>query len=367
MNLIVAGVTVAPAEQQEFTMKTFRTIIITLSIAAGLLLVPTAANAADPDVSINSIYGSLSIVGDGGDNHVIVSTTPPDPWGRVTVRVAVVQEDGSIESELIDGFDGNISISLKGGDDRIVVTKSFADFRLWSHFPGDVRIRTGSGEDEVTMAFVEIAGDLDARTGTGDDDIDARNVEVAGDVNVRTEGGNRDVVEFRSSRIDGGFKVRAGGAGRVKIVASRTVVSGTAVFGDFTSGYDIIADYARFSRIGVYTGGSDDFVQLLDGHLGTDPEIRTYSGDDEIRVGAAYDGEVSIDASEGNDRAQIGNTAGGLDVQMGMGDDRTVIWNLPILTSDRFDGGTGFDTMVIQSDVSGPTTGAINYEEVTLR
>jgi len=147
--------------------------------------------------------GTLVIRGDDLSNGVEV--TQGAEAGQFVVTGLNVGGATTVNGQAavtVAGVTGDVIIDLRGGDDQVVVGDGVA-------VPRDLRVRTGLGNDTVTLADVTVGEDLTVETGLGNDTVSVADVMVGGDSRVETGGGN-DTVQITDSLFSRELRVILG-------------------------------------------------------------------------------------------------------------------------------------------------------------
>ncbi len=323
---------------------------------------PTPASAAINGLNVNVAGGSLTIIGNGGDNSVEVVPLDDGTGTDTHVPGAFTIYSGGEVME-VTGVTKDIKIFLKGGNDAASVGGVEWDgdgswFGTTGIISGDIRIFGDSGNDDLQV-FGMTADDILMKGGSGDDGLGINAVNMD-DVIVRGQGGEDWYYGewVTADRLD--VNIAAGGGG-------------------------ISLDLSSVNRLKLRAGAGDSHVRLGENDdLGTNPQINTANGEDSITLGSSgydwtfdafgpdaynneYAGKMRISTGSNDDRIDIyqfrsRSAVRQLDVRAGSGND-----NLDISYSlesesrsegGRVDGQSGDDTIDYNS---GPIPATVDF------
>jgi len=276
------------------------------------------------DVSAYVLNGAL-FVGEsagapGGQNGVQVVQVAPG-----TIRVKGLQADDGgtsrVNGHAYQDFAGvgSLFVNLGGGNDRVVVGGESTTTALDDVFvntdgsqvfnaygfdydkvivqhlttTGTVDIRTGPGNDSVTVGSSTIGNDdldsLTIHTGGGSDTVTLGNVAVAGNLAVFTSdatgtAANADRVYLQTVTAHNGLLVQAG-AGKDSLTAT-----------DVTSASDILFDL----------GAGNDTARLNSVRAGGDFNVTMDAGNDTLAVTYLRANRLTLDGGTGTDSLTTG-------------------------------------------------------------
>jgi hypothetical protein len=256
---------------------------------------------------------------------------------------------------------GNLVIDMKGGVDTVDVGTSNGTLAVG----GNVSIKTGQGDDDLTLIDTDIpsgnltidtsdgvdtlvidlfasvsgttvGGDVSIKTGMGNDDLDLQNADIIGNLSIGTSHGDDDVFVFVTA-VGGDATVDTSDGD------DEVLLSGLAPADNFTVGGDLT----------VETGKGDDQVDIDETVVGGDLEIATSWGLDTVEIDTTQvDGGTSIETSNDTDMIDIFDSIFGdgvgsdpFEVSAGSGDDRIDIDDSTITsgTTAEIKGGPGDD------------------------
>jgi len=188
----------------------------------------------------------------------------------------------------------------------------------------DIRIRLGSGDNNVTLSDITVADDLMIRTGAGDDAVTLTGVTVTGDTRIVT-GWGADDVDLGDSNFIGRVRVRTlAGADDVDL-------SGSSFDG----------------RVQIDTGWADDSLDVAGCTFATRVRARTSQGADSVNLlGSNFQGRFKLGTSWGSDSVTALDSVFGHKVMLNLGqaDDYLCLQDLEAGTGGKLDGGKGTDT-----------------------
>ena len=112
--------------------------------------------------------GDLSIVGDNNGNEINVEINVSGDVTVTGLNGTTVDDSQLVGSEVT----GDVSIDLRDGDNVLDLTSTT------NTFLEDVRIRTGSGADEITVEDIRASGGFVLSSGDGDDVVVVENLSL---------------------------------------------------------------------------------------------------------------------------------------------------------------------------------------------
>jgi len=163
------------------------------------------------NVTATIVDGNLSILGDDVANDIIVSQGQlPDGQLRITSGTNATTINGEVGPVILDGFTGDLFVSLQRGPDKLTVRNIT--------LPGDLTVQTGLGADTVTLSRVTVEGNTDIRTGVRADSVVIDDSTFNGSTTIKTKWGADKVNIDRSGSENG---VRSVFRGAVDIQLNR--------------------------------------------------------------------------------------------------------------------------------------------------
>ena len=236
-----------------------RSVRLVLLLAAALIASMTVTTPADAAsvVVIDGVRVSQDNTGDvtiegtaGADGPIVVSS---GPGGTLSTRIG----DGELAEEVLSADVRNLTISLRAGADSLSVD----DVGL----PGNLTISTGEDADTVVIDSVTVAGVATVQMGSA-------------------AGADIDVTYLIDSRFDNNLTVDGGSGFQAVIGRDGVQVGGALNILTDGGGSLVQIEDAVVSDLNVSGGGDADRIAFTNGHLGTDPTIRTRGGDDSVAI-----------------------------------------------------------------------------------
>jgi hypothetical protein len=342
------------------------------------------------DVTAEVVDGNLLLRGDQLSNQIELRAAA-DGTAAIEI-VGLPGEDGDLttingaSSYVFDGVTGDISASMRGGDDVIYIH----DLDL----PGDLNVRTGRGNDRVLVGGLpRDAGPIVAPL--PDEAVDEAfasadlvapgepvdivpilprpNVTIAGQARIVTGAGN-DAVVMGSLEVYDNMTINSGRHGdviRLGINELQVPTDGE-LLGDIAfveDGPPINLPLDVFGSLRINTGGGDDQAWLESVHVAQNMRVNLGGGSDIF----SYDwggvaGRISVDGGSGDDLVAlvhvaadtvrirtrggddgvglVGVNARRLNVHLGGGDDQMLLADTTASTA-RFHGGGGTDAFML--------------------
>jgi hypothetical protein len=302
------------------------------------------------DVSAVLSGATLFITGDGNANDVAIGQ---DDFGNITVQ----GNDGTSINLNSSGdpvaFAGvtNISVSLNGGDDRLIIGGE------------DEEVITEAEEHEEEDPQLSVAGWLSVATGTGNDDVRMSFTEVAKDVTIITDGGD-DAVDLG----------RGPGFGGEDHVEPNPTLVATAEAAEEEGHEDggPPSDVRIGGSLTIITCAGDDGVKVGFTDVQKNVTINSGLGNDDIVTGRGpvhnvhgpgeedvLDVAAASEAEEGHvgGRPADSHFGGVFTVLSGQGDDMVVIRNTDVGQSAFFLTDGGNDALALDNvGIGGCTT-----------
>lgn len=215
------------------------------------------------------------------------------------------------QSNLLDvhnvtGVTGNITINLKGGDDRVELGNLTP-----TSVPGNITIKGGSGDDDVATRDLEVGGSLTFLPGNGG--------------NLAA---NSELLIAVDSTIDGNVVIKSGASGQTVTAVS---LVGSQVAGKLDArairnrrlGVAIID--SSVGKLSVRGSGGVDRVHFKQADLGSNPFVSLGNGDDQSEMPGpvSWSGLYRHRDGGGDDWFWMADSAGlsRLNLSMGGGDD----------------------------------------------
>ena len=248
--------------------------------------------------------GTLTITGDSLSNEVAVEQTSE---GLRVKGLKGTRVNGAINGAVTFANPTQTNIQLKGGGDRLT---------LGGYQGGSVSVVMGSGNDQVTLAGINVPGDLVIDLGAGNDGLAA----ILGGVSNTTP-----------NIVDGNVNF-LGGAGNDRLIVNSLSNDGNLTL-DSGAGNDVVL---------LGEGGTDGTSSIL---LGT--------GNDIMAIGNRTSrGIFTLDAGAGDDLLGISGSqfAESATFNMGAGKDALLSQNNLFQINLTRAGGTGIDTLFSSSD-----------------
>lgn len=242
--------------------------------------------------------GNLTVTGDGSANGIIVFQL-----GEGQYRILGTNQGGSATRirqgnslanfQTVNGVNsvtGDITIDMRGGNDRVVFSNTPA-YGLVSNIPDDLTVRTGEGQDTVSLTRLRVGDDVLVDLGSQNDTF------IMNDTTVGKDDGatNHNLEIF-------------GQAGADDIII-------------FSSQSEVLVRGDVFINTGATT--EDDEVTLSDVHALDDLDVWTFGGGDDVFLSdCRIDDDLTIDTGDGNDDAVISrSSADVVFARMGLGNE----------------------------------------------
>jgi hypothetical protein len=273
-------------------------------------------------------YGNLQIITDAGDDLVDlgkVSTTESivintgDHNDAVNARL--VKTRGYFNTDSGNGHDSGafdtiraaeMNVDMHDGDDMLKIRRA--------KIATDLRIHTGTQNDEVRLEQVTARNDVDVETCQGEDRVFMRRVRAGNNVELDTGGD----VDFAS-------------------------------LGAVSARNDLLANL----------GAGDDTLIMNSVKALNHIEVQLEDGNDFARINRAKAHDVYVDTGDDGDKLLIRNTHAIADLHalMGNGDDKLKIEGSSAV-NPFFDGGNGYDTLVDRPNAFDEVAASINFEAI---
>ena len=116
------------------------------------------------DVTIAVKSGSLTINGDNGANEIAIVQTAPGSFTINGLNGESFKQKGQANTAgpvLVTGVTKNITVKLKGGDDKLAIT----GLGVGTPLAAKLTVKLGAGDDEVTLKNSQLTGALSINTG----------------------------------------------------------------------------------------------------------------------------------------------------------------------------------------------------------
>lgn len=230
----------------------------------------------DGNVTVQVVWGNLSIVGDRLDNAVEVHPAEIEgsyviaglPTGAATDGTATRPTliNGSQEPLTVRGVTGDVRVDLRAGNDSI----------LFGYPPGL----------DVLERPLSVPNNLSINDSGGADQITLRSLAVGKDLRITTLGGN-DWISTLGGMVGGNDRIEIVGG---KVGGNARIVTGA---GDDTvalTGLRVAGD------LGVSTSLGNDRVTLVNVDVTGDATITTSLGNDEVAIQAQIGGDLVVNA-----------------------------------------------------------------------
>jgi len=291
-------------------------------------------------------HGDLVLRGDNADNSV-----------------AILNDAGNL---VIRGSNGT---TINGSSDDFVAIMSATNIHddLWVNLRGgnntlslqnvqvgdDVHMRSGRGNDTITIADSHIDDNLLINTAKGNDTVVVQNLNVSEDIRISTGAGS-DQVRVSVTRVDDDLRIRSASGD------DAIIVSACEIGDDYTihsgSGDDTInvASTILSDDLRVSTSSGSDVLVFDEIAVGDDSKIRSGKGDDSVVViNSQLADDLSVSTRSGDDFVFIDPTVVGDDMKLKTGrDNDTIVFRGANVFSDRtrISGGPG--TNLVDIDTS---------------
>lgn len=280
--------------------------------------------------------GQLVLTGDGGVDEITIEA------GTDPGSIDVTADFGAgVETRTVLDIK-NITVRTGGGDDVITVE----DVQLG----GNLTIDAGTGDDIVVIGGGEavghiLGGSLTVKTGLGDDSIAIEGVHVKGNVNLNDVGG-ATLVTLTELDVGRQLNIQTA-AGTDQVNLSDSVAQNVKIktgLGDATINVDSLAA----TNLNVEARGGAAGVSLDGLVLGGSLAVRTGAGIDTVEVGSALIARnATIATLEGGDTVMFAGAesalriGGNLSIATHAGDDTVALENLRVIGRTNIDLGVG--------------------------
>jgi hypothetical protein len=161
-------------------------------------------------VTVEVVNEQLRLVGDNDSNEVSIHLRLDSDGGVISGGIYGVNgtgiQYGGLPGTAVDLSDSglvfidDININLRNGDNQLLLESTSSIHPL--ELAGDVTIRTGNGNDGITLSDVVIGDDLSIRTKNGDDTVLMFQTETIDQTQIATSGGNDAVYLFETGHGD---------------------------------------------------------------------------------------------------------------------------------------------------------------------
>lgn len=230
------------------------------------------------DVTVSVSGSSFSLVGDSGDNTVVVYK---DVNGNTLVTgVGGTTLNGLDSPVVVLGDSPSVSANLGGGNDQFVAYGISASNGL--------TVNTGAGLDRVALGSLT-AGSINVTNDSGNDLLRLLQVDTG---NLGIQGGSRVAIE--ESNVSGGLNVESSLTSM--LVIQDTTVSGTSNVQTGVGADAVIANRSMFGAFSVNSGAGNDVVALYANTVQGALDVSTFNGNDTIgaRSSNSFNGGATI-------------------------------------------------------------------------
>jgi hypothetical protein len=303
------------------------------------------------DVSAVLQGSTLYIIGDSAGNDVNIGQ---DDLGNITVQGTdgtSINHDSSGNPLVFSGVK-NISASLDGGDDRLIIGGEDET--------AETGVTAAEEEADEEGPKLSLAGCLTVATGSGDDVVRMSFTQVQGNVTILTDGGNDAVDVGRGPGFGGEDHVEPAPATLSPSLAPSLPDDGGGPPSDVRIG----------GSLTIVTGCGNDGVKVGFTDVQNNVTINTGDGNDNIVTGRGPINDVhgpgeggneslvaAASAVHGNQRPEDSHFGGNFTVLSGSGDDMVAVRNTEIGMSAFVSTDVGNDAVALDNvGVGGGTT-----------
>ena len=311
----------------------------------------------DGTVNVVLSGSTLKITGDDLNNRVQVKLNGAGL--RIEGESTAVTFNGSTAAfQDIAGLDFtklDLKFDLKRGDDLVQVGDGLAQLNARS-----LSIATGAGNDSIRLNALAIAGNTNVTTFQSPAENDADDLmffgisTFTGDLKIRTGGGNDAVTMVRTRGPLGEPPIDQTNVGK-----RLTVDVGS---GDDAVFFDTYVCANATIRLG---DGTNQFTSF-NGTVTQKLDVRSGKGVDTLTAGGGNYNKIAVNLGDGDDIATADDfTVADIRMNMGRGNDTLNGNALNMTQFDLFDGGAGNDTLNFTATNSNvPNAGALpkNFE-----
>lgn len=291
-------------------------------------------------------HGDLVLRGDNADNSVAIL----NDGGNLVIRGSSGTTINGSSDDFVaimsaTNIHDDLRVNLRGGNN----TLSLQNVQVGD----DVHMRSGRGNDTITIADSQIDDNLLINTAEGNDTVVVQNLNVSEDTRISTGAGS-DQVRVSVTRVDDDLRIRSASGD------DAIIVSACEIGDDYTihsgSGDDTInvASTNLSDDLRVSTSSGSDVLVFDEIAVGDDSNIRSGKGDDSVVViNSQLADDLSVSTRSGDDFVFIDPTVVGDDMKLKTGGDNdTIVFRGANVFSDRtrISGGSG--TNLVDIDTS---------------
>jgi hypothetical protein len=295
------------------------------------------------DVTVDLIRGDLIIRGDELDNSITIE--PGAEEGQYVVTGNDTTVHGGDEPIVVED---DVLIFMGDGADVVVLDGSGGDSGLV--VPDDLRIITGAGDDEVLLQDVTVGDDLLILTSRGGDTVTLTDATVGDDAIISTSADN-DVVLIENSTIEDDLRIGTGTGDDELLIVDSTIGDDATLNtwqGDDTvaigiDGENVVRPVRVEDRLMLSTGMGSDTVRIVSLTVSQPGEKETALDRPDFLRRLFH--ETIIYTGDDDDSVELLDSvlAGGLQLNLGRGDDLLTATGNEVLESTLLIGGQGED------------------------
>jgi hypothetical protein len=264
------------------------------------------------DGNVHAIFagGSLTIIGDAGDNNIQIGYSDMGAgWIRVTPLDGTTIDGGNPTYIEFEGFTGGLALKMGDGNDTVQL--------IHATVPKNVTWSGGNGDDTLSIIDGHIAGAVKADGGAGDDTVSLTGSGTFTAKSVSVVSGPGNLTLTMDGSVGNNLSIRGGDGTTGISLHSLTVGGSLSIKG--AAGYDV--------------------ETLNDVHVQGNISINNGTGMASVAIQGTIDGNVSVTNPGGSEYAYVRLT------------DTTVGRSVSIVNGASLDAYAGFDTV----SVSGAT------------
>jgi hypothetical protein len=317
--------------------------------------------------AVQVVNGELVVEGTAGNDTVTIRGTSTPGTYEVTGSLGTSTVNGvtgELRFEFGDGDDtvilsgafvaGDVVLDMGGGNDQI----EFGDQAAVSS-TGDFTVRLGAGDDDLRMQRAYVVGDLVIETGAGNDQLDLTGVSNAnqfwagssslGSTTIRTGDGD-DEITISLAFIVGTTEVDAG-AGNDAVSLDASAVSGnTSIVGG--DGHDQLTIDASYfvAAISLDGGLGADNVQLTASIAMGSASLAGGDGHDVSEIADSSVPHVTVNQGAGQDAVTVrGSLFDSFFADLGDDNDALTLESNSMFGGANVEGGAGESDLLTES------------------
>ena len=227
-------------------------------------------------VSGNEQANSLAVYGDS-QGHVLIQGSGGTTINGSTAPIFAFPHT--------TGFPGNLVISLRGGQDQIVLFNVSLDAEL--------HVEVGSGNDTFMLADSNVGGDLSVTSPRGDGQVRLQNSTIAGSLSIFTSGDGHNLTSLQDVAIGRNLSVTNWSGANTVFLQGATVNNITDIATGRGADSIIVNRSLFFGDVAIRTRNGNDLISLISTQFRR--ALHVYAGNHDDAVGNMSGNQFAFD------------------------------------------------------------------------